>query len=140
MQTPRLVMFHKQSTSARTRFLQLDYGGVCAFGGLPERSHLLEADEASADTLAHHPSSVVSQAENELGLAAGSLESLGGFRAKVDAPGGLIEIFLARFITVDPPFQWAEQHGASFIDLTQARALPEVELQILRRAYERILG
>jgi hypothetical protein len=140
MQTPRLVMFHKQSTSARTRFLQLNYGGVCAFDGLPELSQLIEADEAPAETLAHHPSSVVSQAENELGLVAGSLESEGDFRAKVDAPGGLIEVFLARFTTLDPPFKWAEQYGASFIDLTQARGLPDVELQILRRAYEQILG
>jgi hypothetical protein len=133
-------MFHKQSTSARTRFLLLDYGGVCAFDGLPELSQLVEADEVPAQTLAHHPSSVVSQAESELRLAVGSLESERGFRAKVDAPGGLIEVFLARFTTMDPPFEWAEQHGARFIDLTQARGLPAVELQILRRAYEQILG
>jgi hypothetical protein len=140
MQTPRLVMFHKQSTSARTRFLLLHYGGVCAFGGLPALSHLVEADEAAAETLSFHPSSVVSQVENELGLTAGSLEREGGFRAKVDAPGGLIEVFLARFTSMDPPFEWAEEHGARFIDLTQARGLPDIELQILRRAYEQILG
>jgi len=64
--------------------------------------------------------------------------SEGGFRAKVDAPGGLIEVFLARFTTMDPPFEWTEQHGARFIDLTQARGLPAVEPQFLRRAYERI--
>lgn len=27
MQPPRLIMYHKQSTSARTRFLRLRYGG-----------------------------------------------------------------------------------------------------------------
>jgi hypothetical protein len=52
----------------------------------------------------------------------------------VDAPEGLIEVFLARFTSIDPPFDWAEQHGARFIDLTQARGLRDVELQILRRA------
>jgi hypothetical protein len=58
----------------------------------------------------------------------------------VDAPEGLIEVFLARFTSIDPPFDWAEQHGARFIDLTRARGLRDVELQILRRAYEQILG
>jgi len=140
MQIPRLVMFHKQSTSARTRFLMLDYGGVCAFGGLPDLSQLVEVGEEPAQTLAHHPASVIGRTERELGLAPGSLQSEKGFRAKVDAPEGLIDVFLARFTSIDPPFEWAEQQGAKFIDLTQARGLPAVELQILRRAYERILG
>lgn len=140
MQTPRLVIFHKQSTSARTRFLLLDYGGVCAPDGLPELSQLNEAGEAPEETVAHHPGSVVSQIEGDFGLPAGSLESEGGFRARVDAPGGLVDVFLARFTSMDPPFEWAEAHGARFIDLTQARGLPDVELQILRRAYEQILG
>ena len=83
---------------------------------------------------------MISRTERDLGLAPGSLESEGGFRAKVEAPGGLIEVFLARFTSIDPPFEWAEQQGAKFIDLTQARGLPAVELQILRRAYEQILG
>jgi hypothetical protein len=140
MQIPRLVMFHKQSTSARTRFLVLDYGGVCAFGGLPDLSQLVEMGEESQEALAHHPASVIRRTERELGLASGSLESEKGFRARVDTPEGLIEVFLARFTSIDPPFEWAEQQGAKFIDLTQARGLPVVELQILRRAYEQILG
>ena len=140
MQTPRLVLFHKQSTSARTRFLLLKYGGVCAFDGLPALSRLVEADEEPLETLSTHPASVVNGAERDLGLAPGDLESEGEFRARVDSPGGSIEVFLARFTTIDPPFDWAEQYGARFIDLTQARGLPDVELQILRLAYEQILG
>ena len=35
MSTPRLILFHKQSTSARTRFLRHGHGGICTLGPLP---------------------------------------------------------------------------------------------------------
>ncbi|MDG4559915.1 hypothetical protein E4P82_07475 [Candidatus Competibacter phosphatis] len=140
MQVPRLVMFHIQSTSARTRFLMLNHGSICAFGGLPSLSKLVEVSEKTHETVAHHPASVIGRAERELGLVAGSLVNERDFRAKVNTPDGLIEVFLARFNSIDPPFEWAAEHGAKFIDITQARGLPTVELQILRRAYEQILG
>ena len=49
-------------------------------------------------------------------------------------------MLLARFTAIDPPFSAAEQLGGAFIDLTQARGLPPLELDLLRRAYEVILG
>ncbi|MEZ5578111.1 MAG: hypothetical protein R3F40_00960 [Candidatus Competibacteraceae bacterium] len=50
---PRL--FHIQSTSARTRFLMLNHGSICAFGGLPSLSKLVEVSEKTHETVAHHP-------------------------------------------------------------------------------------
>jgi hypothetical protein len=55
-------------------------------------------------------------------------------------PGEDIDILLASITTVDPPFEEAEKSNAQFIDLTQARGLPPVELELLRSAYELILG
>jgi hypothetical protein len=72
-------MFRKQSTSARTRFLMLDCGGVCAFGGLPNLSQLVEVGDELPETLAHHPASVTGRAERELGLEPGSLQSEAAF-------------------------------------------------------------
>lgn len=139
MNDPRLIMYHKQATSARTRFLKLDYGGVCGFGALPEEAALAERTVEDGK-LVSHPAFLIRDAERRLGLPGGSLEAEGGYRCKVSSPEGATEVFLARFTAIDPPFEEAEAQGAAFIDLTQARGLPQVELALLRLAYEKILG
>lgn len=139
MPDPRLIMYHKHPTSARTRFLKLDYGGVCGFEALPAEAELSE--KTMDDTkLVSHPAFLLRDAESRLGLPSGSLEAEGGYRCKVSSDAGSTEVFLARFTSIDPPFDEAEAQGASFIDLTQARSLAPVELALLRLAYERILG
>jgi hypothetical protein len=70
----------------------------------------------------------------------GAFEVEGEYRVWVEAPGGAIRVLLVRFTGIDPPFEAAAAIGARFIDLTQARDLPAVELLLLRRAYEVILG
>jgi hypothetical protein len=140
MQSARLITYHKQATSARTRFLALGYGGVCAFDGLPRMAQLLEEVADPGGKVAQHPASLVSRAEREWGLARGGLEVDSGFRVLVDIPGGPVEVFLARFTPIDPPFAQAESNGARFIDITQARGMAPAELQLLRLAYEHILG
>ena len=135
----RLIMFHKQSTSARTRFLQPAYGGVCAFEGLPPLAQTLD-EPPEAGKVALHPGKLLHAAEDWIGMESGSLEAESGYRAWVDVPGGPIQVFLARFTSIDPPFAHAEAKGARFIDLTQARGMAPAELALLRRAYERVLG
>ncbi|NEV62923.1 hypothetical protein [Thiorhodococcus minor] len=139
MPDPRLIMYHKHPTSARTRFLKLDHGGVCGFEALPAEAGLSEKT-LDDSKLVSHPAFLLRDAETRLGLPSGSLEAESGYRCKVTTEGGSTEVFLARFTGMDPPFDAAEASGASFIDLTQARALPQVELALLRLAYERILG
>jgi hypothetical protein len=136
---PRLIMYHKQSTSARTRFLRLPYGGVCGFAALPNEA-VIEESGAASPKVVTHPALVLREAEIRLGLPSGSLEMESGFRCEVAAGDERTQVFLARFTSIDPPFETAQTSGASFIDLTQARALPPVELDLLRRSYERILG
>lgn len=136
---PRLIMYHKQSTSARTRFLRLPYGGVCGFSALPDES-AIEESRGGSPKVVTHPALVLRDAENRLGLPSGSLEMEPGFRCEIAAGEERTEVFLARFTSIDPPFETAQAHGSSFIDLTQARGLPPVELDLLRRSYERILG
>ncbi|NEX22135.1 hypothetical protein G3480_17795 [Thiorhodococcus mannitoliphagus] len=139
MTDPRLIMYHKHPTSARTRFLRLDYGGVCGFTALPDAAELAEK-RIDDSNLVSHPAFLIRDAETRLGLPSGSLEAESGYRCKVSCPEGAKEVFLARFTSIDPPFDEAEAQGASFIDLTQARGLPKVELALLRLAYEKILG
>lgn len=133
----RVILYHKQSTSARTRFLKFNEGSVCAFGGLPKLAALSQAKEHK---MVVHPAAILKAIETRLGLASGTLRSEGEFHHVVDIPGDRVDVLLAEIQTIDPPFDLAEQADAAFIDLTQARGLPPVELELLRYAYELVLG
>lgn len=139
MNEPRLILYHKQTTSARTRFLRLSYGGVCAFEALPERSEMVPPGEGPG-SLISHPARLVRAAEQRLGLTPGSLEPEPEFHCRLRGANGETEVLLARFAVIDPPFESAEAAGCAFIDLTQARGLPPLELALLRLAYEQIMG
>ena len=91
-------------------------------------------------TLATHPGMMLRETESQLDLLRGSLESDIGFRCRVFAQRAASDVYLAHFTSIDPPFEAANAAGAAFIDLTQARALPSVELSLLRLAYEHVLG
>lgn len=135
---PRLIMLHKHKSSARIRFLLLEGGTICGFAPLPPLAVLM--DEREASKVAPHPGALVHGAETRLGLPAGSLEAMGDFHVMVDVAGGPVSVFLAAFTTLDPPFRAAEYVGGRFIELTEARMLPPTELQLLRLAYEYLMG
>jgi hypothetical protein len=132
-----LILYHKHPTSARTRFLRLPHGGVCGLDALPADAVLADGAET---TVVSHPAMLVRAAEQRLGLAAGSLEGDTGFHCRISTAGGPGDVYLAHFTEIDPPFGAADALGAAFIDLTQARGLAPLELQLLRRAYEHVLG
>ena len=97
-------------------------------------------DDMDASRFALHPAAVIHEAEQQLGLSAGELEVETEYTACVDVAGGPVNVLLARFTSIDPPFEIAEAMQATFIDLPAARDLGDVELQLLRKAYELILG
>jgi len=97
-------------------------------------------DDEEGSLVSIHPASVIKQTEEQLGLLTGDLEVEGEYQASVDVADGQINILLARFTSIDPPFELAENIQASFVDLTQARDLAQVELELLRKAYELIMG
>jgi hypothetical protein len=134
----RLVLFHKQGTSARTRFLRFA-DSLLAFASLPEGA-VLRAESESQGTVLTHPAPVLKQAEDRLGLPPGSLLAEAEFSATVDTPQGAVQVLLAGFTTIDPPFAAANDAGGRFIAITEARGLPPIELELARRAYTAILG
>lgn len=137
----RIIFFHKHGTSARTRFLRFAGDTVCGFEPLPKLSQLIESSPSDSATLVDtHPAPVLKQAASQLEMPSGSMEWEPEFNIWVDIPGGPVRVLLFRFVDIDPPFDAAERIGGRFIDLTEARDLPEVELLLLRRAYEVILG
>lgn len=133
----RLILFHKQRTSARTRFLMFP-GSALAFEPLPAGARALAATEEPEVRL--HPAAHLRAAEDRLQMPAGSLEAVSDFHAEVETPGGMVTVLLAAFNSVDPPFAVAEAQGARFAAITEARGLPAVELDLLRRAYEVLIG
>jgi hypothetical protein len=133
----RLILVHKQKTSGRLRFLRLPHGTV-AFNPLPSLSDLME--DADPPQVVHHPAVFLKAAEDRLNLPAGSLMHEPEFQATVDTPDGPVAMQLASFTTIDPPFAEAAALGGSFIAITEAMGGMPVEMDLLRRAYEVLLG
>jgi len=135
----RVILYHKQATSARTRFLRFRHGGVCCPDGLPADAEL-HLDAPALTAIVTHPAMRLRTAEAQLKLPRGDLESDAGFHCQMVSHGAVSDVFLAHFTAIDPPFEAAAAIGAAFIDLTQARGLPTAELSFLRLAYEHVLG
>ncbi|MCW2306899.1 hypothetical protein [Rhodobium gokarnense] len=135
-QANRVILIHKQPTSARIRFFLHDSGSICGFAPLPEGA----AMAMHGGGVVAFPGTIVTAAAEQLGLDASDLAAEPGFAATVDADGRQIHIHLARFTSIDPPFEMTEEWGGKFIELTEARSLPPVELQLLRDAYEALIG
>lgn len=114
---PRLLCFHKQKTSARTRFLCHGTSVVAP---------------AALATMAAMAA--------QLGLGTAQLNVVEEFVHTVATPDGPAPVLLVEIATLDPPFAAAEKCGARFIAITEARSLPASELELLRQAYEILIG
>jgi len=139
LDSARVILFHKQSTSAMTRFLKCNDGGVCIGEPLPKLAQVVTGEEVSTSGVVPHPGAIAAELENWLGLAAGSLEVDADYQELIEIPGKILHVYLMRFTSMDPPFAEAEGVGATFIALTQARGLSPVELELLRSAYTMIM-
>lgn len=137
MQQSRLIMYHKHPASALTLFARMPHGGVSAFEPLPFPSEMM--DQAPSGGVSIHPAQLVSEAIEHLGLPPDSIEVDPDFHAWVDVAGGPIEVYLARFKLMDPPFDALKQIGGEFIKLTEGRNLVPAELEMLRLAYECVM-
>ncbi len=141
----RVILYHKQSTSAMTRFFKLEGEesgeGILIGRPLPTLARRLDTEEESADCrVVPHPGAIAAELEQWLTLPAGSLELDAEFIQRVEIPGEVVRIYLMRFTTIDPPFDEAAAAHAAFVPLTQTRGLPPVQMELLREAYTAIMG
>ena len=132
-----LIVYHKSSSSGRTRFVRYKSGALCALTPLPKLSEVL--DESDDDVVAH-PRLLSKKAAQWFDVAESDIEIDCDYREYVDVAGGPLTVYLARFKTIDPPFQTAERMGAKFIAITDALDALPAELELLRRAYSVIMG
>ncbi|MGB1110774.1 MAG: hypothetical protein ACPG4N_10490 [Gammaproteobacteria bacterium] len=134
----KAVLFHKQKTSARTLFLKFASGSICNAGPFPEPAEMLE--EPEADSLVPHPAVLLKSVAEQLSLQPEDLEYEAEFQAQVAYGKETAPVYLLRMTAEDPPRDHMSEQGGRFIAITEARQLPVVELQLLRRAYEVVLG
>ena len=104
----RVILYHKQATSARTRFLKLAHDSVCAFEALPKLAQVIEGN---GDSPLVHPTAVLRDAEKRLGLESEVLKAESEYRFSVDVPGESIQVLLAEITCMDPPFEAVGEHG-----------------------------
>ena len=136
----RLIMYHKSPSSGMTKFLRQDNKTVCVFAALPKLSTVMDPHERPSDEkLLAHPSPLLRQAAEWLGMEPASLELENEYCEKVDVADGPLTVYLARFKTIDPPENLANKVGGKFVTLTEAVGLPPAEMELLRRAYELIM-
>lgn len=135
----RLILVHKQRTSARIRFLRFA-DGIAAPEPFPKLAQVLDkGEQGEGAAVVAHPAMLVGQVAKRLGLAAGDIELESEFSAHVDTPAGVSRVYLGQFTSMDPPFEAAENAHANFIAITEARDLSPTELELLRRAYACIM-
>lgn len=137
----RVIMYHKAPTSARTCFLLQDEG-VCLPERLPKLAQLVDAytpRHSGESKIVGHPSPLLRHVAEWLAIPPDQVELDEEFCEKVDVPDGPLTVYLARFASIDPPFDAAERVGGRFIALTEGRGLPPAELDLLRRAYTVIM-
>lgn len=134
----RLILFHKQDTSARLRFL-IFADGLLAFAPPPRAAQLRAQNEARA-VVRPHPAYTLRHAERQLDVAQGTLRIEADFYAELEYADGIIPVSLVEFTGIDPPFDLATRLGGRFVSLSDARGLPPVELELAGRAYRTVLG
>jgi hypothetical protein len=139
----RLILYHSQSTSARTLFLRHASGSVIAPEPLPPLSTLLEEEglEAAGGVAVFlHPAALARDYCLSLGLAPALLQAQGEFQQRVETPRQTLSIFLARFTCIDPPRELFAAQGGQFCAITELRGGPPAEMALLQRAYQAIMG
>ena len=131
----RLLLFYKGDISALTLFAQQLNGTVCFPTPLPKLSLALDADETKINTISMHPATLVSAINQHMHLDIDLLRAEPGFCEQVDAPGGIITVYMARFMLLDPPHSLLANHACQMKTLPELRGRPPAEMELLRRAY-----
>lgn len=141
-QSARLILYHSQSTSARTLFLRHASGSVITPEPLPFLSTVLDEDEADPkETVVFlHPAVLIREYCESLGLPTTLLQAEGEFHERVDTPQQTLSVYLARFTCIDPPRALFAEQGGRFCAITELRGGHPAEMALLQRAYQAVMG
>jgi hypothetical protein len=135
----RLLFYYKGDISALTLFAQQANGSVCFPGPLPALSITLETGESENAKVSPHPAMLVNRISQRLQLDANLLQIETGFSEPVDTPGGVITVHMARFMVLDPPHKLMQSRDCRLRTLPELRGRPPAEMELLRRAYVKVM-
>ncbi|MFM8333747.1 MAG: hypothetical protein ACKN9T_18890 [Candidatus Methylumidiphilus sp.] len=138
-QAARLILYHSQSTSARTLFLRHASGSVIAPTPLPPLSTLLDDGDGEAG-LFLHPAALIRDYCLKMELPTDLLQAQGEFHGRVETPQRIVSVYLARFTCIDPPRELFAEGGGKFCAITELRGGHPAEMGLLQRAYQTIMG
>ena len=103
MENNRLIMYHKHPTSAKVTFFLLN-GSVCHFDGFPPSAKIVDSS-ISEEQVVDYPETLLPSSKKRLGLSSNILEIEKTFQASVKSDALTIDVYLAGFTTIDPPYE-----------------------------------
>ncbi|MBE7376554.1 hypothetical protein IN820_18795 [Pseudomonas sp. AL-54] len=130
----RVVICHKHPVSARLHFLVPQRGGVVLPQPLPALT--VFAETPGQGDLLVHPASALRSLQRELGIEK-TLELVADYRVDLEVAGGILPVFLA---ALDGHDLCRAAIGTHWIELTQSIGMPWLDRELLRRAYEVLIG
>jgi hypothetical protein len=135
----RLLLLYKGDISALVLFAQQNNGSVCFPEPLPALSSPLDSENSPAGTVSLHPSVLVNPIRQRLQLDEDLLRVESGFSERIDCPGGIVTVHMARFMLLDPPHKLMQSRDCRLRTLPELRGRPPAEMELLRRAYVKVM-
>lgn len=133
----RVILCHFDSYSTALLFAR--YGtGVLAPSPLPEGASAMS--EVTAPGARYEPAAALNALTSQYGLDAAQLGLVDDFQEWMSSAEGPIRIHLARFTTFEAPRDAIEPHGGVFKPISEMRGTAMIELNLLRRAFNLIMG
>ncbi|MFC3608363.1 hypothetical protein [Stutzerimonas tarimensis] len=130
----RVLLCHKHPVSARLHFLVPEQGGVLLPRALPRLAVVSESEQGPV--VQSHPAMALRELQGMLGVNV-DLEWVDAFHLHMETPGELVAIYLAAlpgYDLVEPPPR------TRWIQLPQSVGMPWLDREVLRRAYEVLIG
>ena len=135
----RILLYYKGDISALILFAQHSNGSICFPGPLPALSSALEQEEFEETKVSLHPAMLVNNINKLFQLDNDLLKAEAGFSEQIDTPGGIITVYMARFMLLDPPHKLMESRDCRMRTLPELRNRPPAEMELLRRAYGKVM-
>lgn len=135
----RLLLYYKGDISALILFAQHGNGSICFPDPLPALSSALESEEFISNKVSIHPAMLVNNINQHLQLDSDLLRVEPEFSEQIDTPGGIITVHMARFMLLDPPHKLMQSRDCRMRTLPELRGRPPAEMELLRRAYTKVM-
>jgi hypothetical protein len=135
----RLLICYKGDISALVLFAQQANGSVCFPEALPALSSTLDGAPEPAEKVSPHPAMLLNGINSQLQLQPDWLRIEPGFSEYVAVPDGIVHLTLARLTALDPPHRLMQSRNCRLRTLPELRNVAVAELELLRRAYLRLM-